>query len=537
MARGKTAKKDSLSIEERLEQALVPDWEQPYKVPENWVWTRGSSLFMQPESKKPSGKEFLYIDIDSIDNTNQKIREPKKLETSKAPSRANRGLQEGDTLFSLVRPYLKNIAYVEEVFQDAIASTGFYVCRPNNVNTKYIYWLMCSGYVVDGLNKHMKGDNSPSIRKDNIEAYEFPLPPLTEQQRIVDRIESLFAKLDEAKEKAQAALDSFETRKAAILHKAFTGELTQKWREENGVGLDSWEEKALKDICIIRAGHAFDSKKFSNAGHQVIRMGNLYNGELDLERNPVFMPCEEIDEKTFVKSIINRGDILLTLTGTKYKRDYGYAVLIDIAGLLLNQRIIAMTPSKINSRFLLFTLQSNYFRDIFFSNETGGVNQGNVSSKFVERIRIKYPTPKEQTEIVRILDSLFGKEQKAKELANVVEKIDLMKKAILARAFRGELGTNDPKEESAIELLKEIIAEKQPKTKTRAQATLISKNVDVQLKTNLEREVYRAILKNETVDMDILFGVTKNFNELMVAVNSLEKKGLIEKFDGRYRVQ
>ena len=68
------------------------------------------------------------------------------------------------------------------------------------------------------------------------------------------------------------------------------------------------------------------------------------------------------------------------------------------------------------------------------------------------------PPKEEQTEIVRILDSLFAKEQQAKEAAEaVLEKIDLLKKSILARAFRGELGTNDPTEESALELLKKVL--------------------------------------------------------------------------------
>ena len=105
---------------------------------------------------------------------------------------------------------------------------------------------MTSPYTVDGLNQYMKGDNSPSIRKDDIENYAYPIPPLPEQQRIVDRIESLFAKLDEAKQKAQEALDSFEARKAAILHKAFTGELTAQWRKEHGVGMESWSWIPLK---------------------------------------------------------------------------------------------------------------------------------------------------------------------------------------------------------------------------------------------------------------------------------------------------
>ncbi len=81
------------------------------------------------------------------------------------------------------------------------------------------------------------------------------LPTLAEQQRIVNRIETMFAKLDQAQEKAQTVLDSFEPRKAAILHKAFTGELTANWRKENGVSYESWEEKTIGECCtVVRGG-------------------------------------------------------------------------------------------------------------------------------------------------------------------------------------------------------------------------------------------------------------------------------------------
>ena len=107
----------------------------------------------------------------------------------------------------------------------------------------------------------------------------------------------------------------------------------------------------------------------------------------------------------------------------------------------------------------MYYLQSNIFRDIFFSNETGGVNQGNVSSKFVEGIEIALPPIKEQQEIVEILDRVFEKETIALEAAEqVIDQIDTMKKSILARAFRGELGTNDPTDESAEELLKRVLS-------------------------------------------------------------------------------
>lgn len=84
--------------------------------------------------------------------------------------------------------------------------------------------------------------NQVSINQKQLSSLEIPLPPLSEQQRIVERIEELFAKLDEAKERLQEVVDSFAVRKAAILHKAFTGELTKQWRRENGVSDESWEE-------------------------------------------------------------------------------------------------------------------------------------------------------------------------------------------------------------------------------------------------------------------------------------------------------
>lgn len=455
-------KKTALTIEERLQQALVPAEEQPYEVPENWVWVYGKNIFMPMESRKPDGEDFYYIDIDAIDNKNQVVTEAKKIKTAQAPSRASRKLHTGDTVFSLVRPYLKNIAYIDVQLSDCIASTGFFVCTPNAaLNDKYLYRLMVSSYVVDGLNKHMKGDNSPSIRKDDIENYPFPLPPLSEQQRIVERIEELFAKLDEAKERLQEAADSFAVRKAAILHKAFTGELTKQWRRENGVSDESWEEKKLNEICITRAGYAFNSKEFGSNGYQIIRMGNLYGGKLLLDRSPVFIDEKILDEKIIEKSIIQKGDILITLTGTKYKRDYGYAVLVTITGkMLLNQRILSLRPKTDNADYICYCLQTKEFRDVFFSNETGGVNQGNVSSKFVENISIKYPTLPEQHEIVRLIDDLLARERKAQQATEqALASIDLMKKSILARAFRGELGTNKASEASALELLKQVLAE------------------------------------------------------------------------------
>ena len=175
--------------------------EEPFEIPDSWAWCTGNDIFNPMTSKKPYGETFRYIDIDAIDNKKHCIIQPKTIAVSEAPSRASRELNNGNVLFSLVRPYLENIALIEKENSDCIASTGFYVCKPKDfIFPKFLFYLMTSEYVLKGLNQFMKGDNSPSINGDDIKNWLYPLPPLAEQKRIVSKIEELFAQLDSISE-------------------------------------------------------------------------------------------------------------------------------------------------------------------------------------------------------------------------------------------------------------------------------------------------------------------------------------------------
>lgn len=135
--------------------------------------------------------------LTAIDNRLHRIKEAKRLPVSDAPSRASRAVKSGSVLFSLVRPYLENIALVKEQYSRCIASTGFYVCNSNGAFLpEFMFFLMISGYVVGGLNQYMKGDNSPSISKDNIENWLYPVPPLEEQQAICSKLQSVFSLIE-----------------------------------------------------------------------------------------------------------------------------------------------------------------------------------------------------------------------------------------------------------------------------------------------------------------------------------------------------
>lgn len=144
--------------------------------------------------KLPEGDNFSYIDINSVNNKTNTIK-PKVVSVKHAPSRATRATKKGDIVFSMVRPYLRNIAQVPR--DGCIASTGFYIFSSTpTVYSAYAFYILISDFVVMGLNSYMKGDNSPSITSGNVENFIIPLPPLNEQRQIVAKIEELFSVLD-----------------------------------------------------------------------------------------------------------------------------------------------------------------------------------------------------------------------------------------------------------------------------------------------------------------------------------------------------
>lgn len=443
-------KKTALTIEERLQQALVPAEEQPYEVPENWVWVYGKNILMPMESKKPDGEDFYYIDIDAIDNKNQVVTEAKKIKTAQAPSRASRKLHTGDTVFSLVRPYLKNIAYIDEQLSECIASTGFFVCTPNaTLNDKYLYRLMVSSYVVDGLNKYMKGDNSPSIRKDDIENYPFPLPPLSEQQRIVERIEELFAKLDEAKERLQEVADSFAVRKAAILHKAFTGELIGK-KIEQLVPLES-----LVDLIKIGPfGSALHESDYIENGIPLVNPKHIVQQHI-VPQSKISISEEKAEELSSYR--LKANDIVLGRRG-----EMGRCAPVSareenwICG---TGSMIIRLKEEYDARLYSLILGSQA-TVTYLENSAVGSTLKNLNEKIVRKIPVPQFDIEEQHEIVRLIDDLLARERAAQQAAEqALASIDLVKKSILARAFRGELGTNKASEASALELLRQVLAE------------------------------------------------------------------------------
>ena len=172
------------------------DFSAPLDVSSNFIWIKGKHMLFPMESTKPLNN-FDYIDIEAIDNKLNIIANPKSHTVETAPSRATRKIYPTSTLFSMVRPYLRNIAFVGEKYKDCIASTGFYVCTPMSfIDPEYLFILLKSDFIVNSLNFYMKGDNSPSINGGHIEEFLFPIPSLNYQRKVVNRLKQILPQID-----------------------------------------------------------------------------------------------------------------------------------------------------------------------------------------------------------------------------------------------------------------------------------------------------------------------------------------------------
>lgn len=462
-----------------LEEALVPAEEQPYKVPENWCWTYLLNGFAECKdgNRKPinaSERAEREGDIPYYGATGQAGWIDDYLTDEQLVLLG----EDGAPFLEL----LKDKAYLIE--GKAWVNNHAHIIKSHygEVGNKYILHYLN----VFNFHGYVNGTTRLKLTQASMRTIPVPLPPLAEQKRIVEQIESLFAKLDEAREKAQEILDTFNDRKAAILYKAFQGNLTKQWRKEHSdisaieylrkiekSGEDfskkefkfwesnelpkTWAESKIGNLLYFagRIGwKGLKADEYTEEGPLLLSVYNLNDGD-EVSYNRVYhITTERYEESPEI--MVEIGDVLLTKDGAGIGK-LGYVKELPQEATINSSLLLIRPGNTAISKYIFYLLSGPELQSIVKERITGSATP-HLFQRDIKEFTIPIPPLEEQEEIVRILDDVLEKEKIAYESAeNVISQIELMKKSILAKAFRGELGTNNPEEESSSELLKSII--------------------------------------------------------------------------------
>ena len=307
--------------------------------------------------------------------------------------------------------------------------------RVRNPNTlafrflhKFLHWTYLSG-VTEGMQSHSTG-----IRNLNGEAYKaiiITFPQLAEQERIVGILDKAFEGIAIVKANAEKNRKNTHALLETHLQSVFA---------QRGAG---WVVKPLGDVCDLLNGPAFKSKDaVKESQTQLVRMGNLYGNRLRLDRSPVFYPDSFAEE--YHKYVLVEGDIIMSLTGTTGKEDYGYAVRIPKCGhpLLMNQRIAKFNHLKeqlVDRGVLLYYLRSRAFLDILYPT-ANGTRQANLSSVTIKTLPIPLCALGTQRVIAKSLDKTSNETQ---HLSTIYERklaeVEALKSSLLHHTFTGQL--------------------------------------------------------------------------------------------------
>lgn len=441
MARGKK-KESALTPEEKLAQALVPVEEQPYQVPENWCWARIGAIsdfergITFPASAKENEPTEENIPCLRTANVQENLEIDDLIYVNQSFMKGNEAklVRENDIIMSSAnsRELVGKASFVTHV-PFPMTFGGFVLnIRARGISSKYLFYFLRQEFLAGKfMGESTQTTNIANINTTTLGSYELPLPPLAEQQRIVDRIEYLFAKLDEAKEKAQSVLDSFETRKAAILHKAFTGQLKIDNEE---LSIEDWEDTTIGECCRLGSGGTPSKSHpeyYENGDIPWLKTGEIdWNDIYDVEERITNEGVENSSAKIFPAE-----SVVVAMYGMGVTR--GKAAILKMP-TATNQAVCVLQPNeKLNNRFLFYYFMCNYWQ---IRERSVGGNQLNLSGKIIASFPIKLPPLNFQLSIVNFLDTVLEKESRAKEAAQtVLDQIALLKKSILARAFRGEL--------------------------------------------------------------------------------------------------
>ena len=198
---------------------------------------------------------------------------------------------------------------------------------------------------------------------------------------------------------------------------------------------NGWKKGSISSLVNTVMGYAFKSSDFVESGIPLVRMGNLYQNQFQLDRSPKYLPESYADE--YKRFIIKPGDLVMSMTGTMGKRDYGFTVQIpkDAPSCLLNQRVLKIEPKKEESKnFILNLMKSEYILSRMYSLP-GGTKQANLSSSQINEISVLIPPISEQKKIGEILTTW---DKAIDTTEHLIDNSKQQKKALMQQLLTGK---------------------------------------------------------------------------------------------------
>ena len=282
-----------------------------------------------------------------------------------------------------------------------------------------------------------------------------PLPPLPEQKRIADKLDAVLARVDACRDRLDRVPAILKRFRQSVLAAATSGKLTEEWR--GTLETIGWNTMSLADICLSVTDGDHQAPPQAETGIPFITIAAINDGHLRLEKASRFVPSPYFEALKDSRRP-QRGDILFSVTGS-----IAIPAQVDTDEAFTFQRHIAILKpdySKVSSLYLKFALGTESLKKQALDVATGTA-QLTIPLTGLRSFKIDVPPQKEQTEIVRRVESLFAYADRLEaRYASGRAQTERLTPSLLAKAFRGELVPQDPNDEPASALLERVSVSK-----------------------------------------------------------------------------
>jgi type I restriction enzyme S subunit len=468
------------------------------ELPQGWAEVAISEITETIPNMKPEDepeREFAYVDISAVDNATFRVTETKRFLGKEAPSRARRPVKPYDVIFSNVRTYLRNIALITEETEADLCSTGFTVLRPNEaVDPRYLFRYVLSDAFIDSVTPQQTGTHYPATSDRVVMGEMISLPPLTEQRRIVAKLEQVLTRVEACRARLETVPTLLKRFRQSVLAAACSGRLTEDWREEHQVECeadqylcevsslreevwserkpdkstrkcpvpthhdannlpdipDTWRWVSADSVCAQITDGEHIQPPYQVEGYPMLSAKHVREGFVDM-KGAGLISADDF-RKALARCAPEEGDILIVSVGATTGRS---AIVENCPPFAIVRSVLLFKPI-IPSRYFLFWTQCPWCFS-WMTNASGASAQPHFYIKDAKRMPIPLPPLDEQQEIVRRITALFAlADGMEARYTQAKTHVDRLTQSILAKAFRGELVPQDPADEPAVAFLARI---------------------------------------------------------------------------------